>query len=159
MISFVEGFTVQAAWAVVTGFLRQVLGRQIKIVSPYSLEPLRDPQQQNGTPYYDVRGKLKILPQDHEIWLLIQDESSGRIWPQGFYPVQYDPVSRQWIGRINVYNTCRTRIIAVVAPPTSCQFFRYFQKMGDKFHPLYEPLDSVPPECVNRHEVQVNVLA
>lgn len=43
-------------------------------------------------------------------------------------------------------------IIAVVAPPTSQEFFQYYEKVGSKT--AYEPLERIPAECWNIHEVQ-----
>jgi hypothetical protein len=43
-------------------------------------------------------------------------------------------------------------IIAAVAPRTSQEFFQYYEKVGPKTS--YEPLERVPAECRNIHEVQ-----
>lgn len=104
---------------------------------------------------YIVRGRLKSLPKGHAIWLLTQDERSGEVWPQSFYPVQFNEQTGEWHGRINVGAT-PLRIFAVVAPPTSQMLFRYFQERGDETH-KYAPLKGVPPECRNTHSVQANL--
>jgi hypothetical protein len=44
-----------------------------------------------------------------------------------------------------------------VAPPTSQDYFRYFQKLGGMRECGYEPLRRVPPECVNFDAVQARV--
>jgi hypothetical protein len=47
-------------------------------------------------------------------------------------------------------------IIAVVAPPTSLAFFLYYEKVGSKT--AYEPLEQIPDECRNIHQVQAFTL-
>jgi hypothetical protein len=70
--------------------------------------------------------------------------------------VQFDPTNGSWTGRINpaMRGPNFVMIIAVVAPPTAQDLFRYFQKVGAKMQPLkppdgvsFEPLDHVPAEC------------
>jgi len=97
---------------------------------------------------------LKHLPANHEIWLLTQDERTGFVWPQGFFPVQFDPQRRTWMGKINGSGKKQVKIVAVVAPPTSQDFFRYFQDVGNKRNYVYDPLKRVPAECRNRAYVQ-----
>lgn len=149
---------MQAAWATVSGFLRRVFGKEIKIISPRSGVSL-DISAKETEEYvtHDVIGTLKTLPRDHEIWLLVQDVGSRWIWPQRPSPVLYDEVSGQWSGKIGTLRgETAINIIAVVAPPTASQLFRYYEEVGAK-HRRYEPLDSVPTECVNIHKRQVKV--
>jgi hypothetical protein len=40
------------------------------------------------------------------------------------------------------------QILAVVAPPTSQDFFEYFQKRGAETK-AFVPLNRIPPECRN----------
>jgi hypothetical protein len=48
------------------------------------------------------------------------------------------------------------RVVAVVAPPTAQQLFRYFQKRGDETR-VYDPLDCIPAECKNMASVQTRI--
>jgi hypothetical protein len=129
----------------------------IQITHPRPGEMLTDPQPLGSDSVsYIVRGKLKSLPEEHSIWLLTQDERSGQVWPQGFYPVQFDEQTGEWHGRVNVLGRSLLRLYAVVAPPTSQDLFRYFQKRGDETR-HFVPLNRVPPECRNIHSVQARV--
>ena len=93
----------------------------------------------------------------HEIWILSQDESSGLIWPQGFFPVRYDPGEGTWVGKINGGGKKNVKIVAVVAPPTSQDYFRYFQEVGNKNNYQYRPLKRIPPERRNQSHVQARM--
>lgn len=42
----------------------------------------------------------------------------------------------------------------MVAPPTSQEFFRYYQAVGKLREYKFEPLKRVPVECRNRASVQ-----
>jgi len=135
------------------------LGRRaIKITTPLPRAVLMNPQSDGRVSYFAVQGSLKKLPQGHHIWLLVRPEQSDRVWPQGFFDVEFDPAIGQWTGRIHAEGASRFSIIAVVAPPTSCQFFRYYQRVGDKHDYQFEPLSQLPPECVNKDEVQVSLV-
>jgi hypothetical protein len=133
------------------------LPEQIEITSPVHGQVLADPKPLGpNSVSYPVRGRLKRLPDgQHKIWLLVAHEGSERCWPQGFYSVDYDNQTGEWNGRVNAGNT-PLRIIAVVAPPTSQDLFRYFQKRGDETK-SYVPLERVPPECSNRASVVVRL--
>lgn len=100
---------------------------------------------------------LKRLPKGHEIWVLTQTDRTGHLWPPGFSPVQYDPNQGKWEGRINGSGGPEIRIVAVVAPPTSQDFFRYFQKLGELRGYVFEPLVQRPPECANFDSVQAKI--
>lgn len=151
MSGFVEGITAHLTVDAGKTLLRRIIGNQMQITSPRPLgeldgkEPFGAPEE--GRFSYAVRGKLKRLPSDCEIWLLIQDERSGCVWPQGFSRVQFDPQNGEWVGRVHTQFT-RPRIVAVVAPPTAQDFFRYFQKWGSKTN--HAALDRIPVECTNR---------
>jgi hypothetical protein len=138
------------------GFRDQLLGRQIQITSPAPLQGLTDKRPLGDVFSYSVSGKLKSLPKNHMIWLLVQDEKSPRVWPQAAYRVEYDPGEGRWVGRISVgpgYE--KVQIVAVVAPPTSNEFFEYFYANGSKTH--WAPLPHLPVECSNVHIVPARV--
>jgi hypothetical protein len=149
MSGFFEGIAAHLTADAGKTLLRRISGNQIHITSPGPLAELtgKEPFELEGRFSYAVRGKLKRLPSDCEIWLLIEDDRSGCVWPQGFSRVQFDPQNGEWVGRVHTQFT-RPRIIAVVAPPTSQDFFRYFQKWGSKTN--HAALDRIPVECTNR---------
>lgn len=120
---------------------------------------LDDRQTVRGGGYcYAVRGTLKRLPIDNMIWLLVEEQGGLRAWPQGFHPVVYDPGIKEWHGRISDERTnMLIKIVAVVAPPTSQDFFSYYERAG--LATGYMALERVPPECKNRDYVQVYVPA
>jgi hypothetical protein len=128
---------------------------RIQITSPRDLGFLEEGKERldDIRVSYIVRGKLKQLPRDHEIWLLTEDRS-GVIFPQGFSPVQFNKDIGEWVGRVHTQSP-RQKIVAVVAPPTSAQLFKYYQKIGPKTN--YEPLDRIPVECTNRTSVHVRL--
>jgi hypothetical protein len=146
---------VKTGWSAVAALLDYLRAGRIEITSPRPQEPLSDPKTPaGGSTSYAVRGKLKRLPLGHRIWLLVEDEKIKKVWPQGFAPVQYDPKSGEWTGR--VMGKGNIRILAVVAPPTSQQLFGYYQSIGDKTK-NFEPLDNVPVECMKMTSVQTSV--
>jgi hypothetical protein len=155
MSGVVEGLVTEGLWAGLTVSARRLLGGRIRIISPKASGYLDEDRQTLGQmTTYNVRGTLKRLARGHEIWLLRQDEISSKIWPQGFSRVVFDADSRQWHGRVNGTGQSAFRIIAVVAPPTSHDFFRYCQKVGN-LSKHFEPIDRIPPECTNFDYVQV----
>jgi hypothetical protein len=129
---------------------------KIQITIPRSGEILSDPKPLGLGFSHVVRGRLKSLPEGHKIWLLTADERFDQFWPQGFYPVQFDEQIGEWHGRINGSGTSPLRIFAVVAPPTSQDLFRYFQRRGDETK-KFVPLNRIPPECRNTHSVQARL--
>jgi len=153
-----EGLLGHAVWSRLSSWARTVSGRKIEITAPRSGEILSDPEPLGSGFSYEVRGHLKSLPDGHQIWLLTADERFEQYRPQGFYPVQYDEKTGEWKGRINGSGTSPLRIFAVVAPPTSQDFFRYFQRCGDETK-RYSPLNRIPPECRNRHSVQARLIS
>jgi hypothetical protein len=157
MNALVEGVAGNAIWNGITAGARSLLGRQIQITSPRPMEALTDRQPLGQMWQFPVRGTLKRLPGDHEIWLLNQDEKTGLLRPQGFSIVKYDPDQGIWHGMVCSNEHVSLRIIAVVAPPTSCDFFRYFQHIGQQRDYTFEPLKRIPPECRNMASVQTNV--
>jgi hypothetical protein len=151
-----QGLTAaKTGWSGVKAWVEYWRAGRIQITSPRPRELLegKEPFELQGRFSYTVRGTLKRLPRDHEIWLLIEDRS-GYVWPQGFSRVQYNQQTGEWFGRVHTQFSEPT-IIAVVAPPTSVDFFRYYQKVGNKTN--HEALTRVPVECTNRTTVQARV--
>jgi hypothetical protein len=131
-------------------------GERIKITLPQQGEALIDKQPLGPASFsYIVRGQLKSLPEGHTIWLLTADERTEQYWPQGFETVQYNEQTGLWQGRIHAGNS-PLRVVALVAPPTSQQLFRYFQKRGNETK-IYAPLDRIPAECRNVTTVQTRL--
>ena len=58
------------------------------------------------------------------------------------------------MGKVYGSRKQQVKIIAVVAPPTAQDFFRYYQKLGRERNYQFEPLNRVPVECTNRASVQ-----
>jgi hypothetical protein len=155
-----EGLVTEAAWNVGKAGIMSLLTGKITITSPRFQEVLQYPAPLGDRLSYRMDGTLRHLPQDHAIWLLhAEDEGAGRarVWPQGFEAVQYDPVTRRWSGRVSIASSSGSfvRLVAVVAPPTSRDFFSYFQRNGGKTG--YDGLLRIPPECHNRTSVQAKV--
>ncbi len=151
-----QGVASNAIWAGIVQVWRIAFGPRIEITYPRPQEVLAEPRPLGKSFTYPVRGTLRRLPKGHEIWVLAQSERTGQVWPQGFSSVQYNRDSGTWTGRIHASQGDTIRIIAVVAPPSSQDFFRYFQKVGDKTS-LYEPLLRIPPECINSDSVQARI--
>lgn len=138
----------------VLAFLQNITGQKIEITSPRPSEALRYPENFGSNLIVcEVRGKLKKLPNGHRVWLLIQDPIYDKAWPQGFQPVIYDPKSCEWSGKVMGSPGTKTRVVAVVAPPTSCEFFQYYEQVGAQ-HNNYAPLQRIPSECYNQASVQ-----
>jgi hypothetical protein len=149
----VEGLT-EGIWTTLSTSFGRIWSSGIKITSPRPRETLGE-RAHGQVISYVVRGKLGRLPKGHAIWLLTQDETSGQVWPQGEEVVQFDQDKGEWSGIIIERPNKSVRIIAVVAPPTSCDLFNYYQKVGKKTN--YEALQRVPVECRDRDEVQARV--
>ena len=66
----------------------------------------------------------------------------------------FDYYRGTWMGKINGSGRKQVRIVAVVAPPTSQDFFRYFQEIGRLHGYQFEPVRRIPPECKNVASVQ-----
>lgn len=152
----VEGVAGNAAWSALVSGFRVLTGRQIKISRPRPQEVLTNPEPLGSGFSYLVEGTLKRLPKGHEIWLLVQDQQNGSVRPQGFLPLEFNPQTKEWSGRINGYGTSTLKIVAVVAPPTSQDLFRYFQHIGSEIKD-FKPLPRIPPECTNTASVQARL--
>ena len=155
-MAVIEGLATDAIWTGATKWLPNLLGRRIRITEPRPLETLKDPMPVgNDRIFYTVRGKLKHLPRNHRIWLLVQDDKSVRVWPQGHELVQFNRETGEWAGKVSGFQSRPITIVAVVAPPTSHDFFTYYHAMGLKTG--YTPLTRVPLECTNSDLVQARV--
>jgi hypothetical protein len=125
----------------------------IKITHPGPGKFLTDGQPMgSGGQRFPVRGTLKSKPRGHEVWILVHDGATEKVRPQ-FRAAMFDADQGTWSGWINPSGQSEVRIVAVVAPPTSHEFFQYFQKVGDLHH-NHVPLERIPPECTNRDSVQ-----
>jgi hypothetical protein len=74
-----QGVAGNAIWTAVMAAGRAIFPLKIKIVSPRSQEPLTDPQPRGPGHSFAVRGTLKKLPKGHEIWVMTQDDVTGRV--------------------------------------------------------------------------------
>jgi hypothetical protein len=127
-----------------------VIQDKIQITSPVSGGVL-----ENALPYdegftYTVRGTLKLLPIDHDIFLLNSGSprEDSKQWPQR--DVRYDKSTGEWEGRIYLQRwTKEVFINAVVAPPTSRQLFEYYRQYGGGG----KPLTRIPVECENKAQI------
>jgi|ERR1051326_2627859 hypothetical protein len=154
MSGIVEGVAGHAIWDFIRTKARNATGRHIQITNPRPGETLTAGEPLGQGLCFPIRGNLKHLPAGQEIWLLTEDESTGLLWPQGFFGVQYDAHQGTWLGKINGSGKKHVKIHAVVAPSTSQDLFRYFQKVGRLRNYQFEPLARIPPECRNRTYVQ-----
>jgi len=75
---------------------------KVQITFPRPGEILSDPKPLGSSVSYPVRGRLKFLPEGHEIWLLTADDRSTKFWPQSFEAVRFDERTGEWNGRIHV---------------------------------------------------------
>lgn len=155
MNGIVDGIAGNAIWSGITAAFRSAAGWQIQITHPRPQELLSGAEQLGkNSVAFQIRGTLKHLRKGDEIWLLTQDELTGYVWPQGFFNVQYNPQQGTWMGKINGNGKKQVKIVAVVAPPTSQDFFRYFQMVGRLRDYKFEPLKRIPEECTNKASVQ-----
>jgi|SRR5215469_4996523 len=140
---------IRAGWNGLRLWIDYRRAGRIEITSPRPMELLGGKQPfgkpEDGRFSYEVRGKLKHCPKDCEIWLLVEDRS-GYIWPQGFSLVSFDKERGQWVGRVHTQHS-QPRIVALVAPPTSQDFFKYYHLWGCKTN--WAALKRIPVECSN----------
>lgn len=118
-MSIFESLAGRAIWSGVAASIQSIRGHAITITSPGPQETLSGAEISGVNKYFPIRGALKVLPKELEIWLLVQDESTGLVWPQGFFPVQFNHQLGTWMGQINGSGRKQVRIYAMVAPPTS----------------------------------------
>jgi hypothetical protein len=136
--------TFDALWHQVEDKIKEFIEQDIiKIICPTEGAMLENPQRSGDRGFtYLVQGTLKYLPKDYVIWLL-NASTKGEQWPQG--SAIFDSKSGNWEGRIYLQTWLPETIInAVVAPPTSQQFFEYYQQYGNA-----KPLSRLPDECKN----------
>ena len=149
IISVVGG----AILIIIMGTYRRWFGKQIAITYPRADDILSEPKPLGTGRTFPVRGTFKYLPKDHTVWLLIEDDQTAHVRPQNFEIIR-DDVAKTWEGRIWGSGMGRVKIIAVIAPPTSQDFFRYYRHLGELRGHVYEPLQRIPPECRHRVSVQ-----
>jgi hypothetical protein len=147
-----ESIVAAVIVAVCVAIYQRRIGQQISITEPMTNGFLPPAELRRGVQAHPVSGKLKYLPKGNRIWLIVADETNGKFWPQGFEPVDYHPDTETWKGYVTVFGWHRVTIIAVIAPPTSQDYFNYFQRVGQKTQ--HEPLLRIPLECKKRHSIQ-----
>jgi hypothetical protein len=142
-------------YATVGGRYQRWFGQQVKITEPQENGFLAPAETRRGVQGHPVSGTLKYLPKGHGIWLVVRDDTKGKFWPQGFEPVEYQANTGTWKGYVTVSGWHRVTIIAVVAPPTSQEYFNYFERVAAKT--THEPLLGIPVECKKRDLVHAKV--
>lgn len=144
--------TFESLWGeLADGINDLILQNKIQITSPGSGSMLEDPQPAMKGFTYEVRGTLKLIPKDHQIWLLNAGEAGdhAKQWPQ--QAAQHNSTSGEWKGRIYLQTwVAETFINAVVAPPTAQQLFEYYNQHGGG----NKPLSRIPVDCENKTHVQ-----
>ena len=152
VIAWLAKMAGSAGWRQVEGWLGRMGSGPIRITSPGEGQGLTGKVPDGESFTYLVRGKLKRLPKDSSIWLLVEDERTHCLWPQGAERVAPTDGEGSWTGRIHVgVGYSRVKILAVIAPPTSTDFFEYACANGTKTG--WSPLTRLPPECKNVHPV------
>jgi hypothetical protein len=130
----------------------------IRIDSPRPGETLneRDARRIQGLRCFEITGRLGFVPEGHAIWVLVQAVGGEQIWPQGFESVKFDDRSHQWSGHFYAPDhDSQVQIVAVVAPPTSREFFTYYQHQVGATRAA--PLSRIPYECKNYASVVAQV--
>jgi hypothetical protein len=146
----------------------------IAIISPVNGGVLEDGRQRRGRGCsYIVRIQLTYLPNGHKIWVLHEDPRTGAVWPQDG-PAVPSLRSGEWECRTFVWDTqTSVTIVAVVAPPTSHEFFKYYHKAREQIGRVMAeikskditlelrqedqevlPITRLPPECKNIARIQ-----
>jgi hypothetical protein len=151
-MSIPESMFSRGWWEAGKAGVNRLLGGRIKITVPGGDGILSQPEPFYGGQAYVVRGTLKRLPRGHQIWLLTEDYPGGPVRPHGFFPIIYNDKEHTWWGRINPMGKQRFKLVPVVAPPTSHEFFTYYQQVGKATG--FEALKRIPPECRNMAAVQ-----
>ena len=154
-MAILESLTAEAMW---TSFLvggRWVTGNRIEITSPREREvALSERREESGPHAYRVRGRLKRKPAMADVWLLVEDESTGCVWPQ--VRAEYDKVTREWSGLVWDLRKPSAKIVAVVAPRTSDDFFSYYSKHARTTD--WASISRLPSEITNSAFVRVKIV-
>ena len=118
-------------------------------------------REDDGGFKYQVSGRLSRIDPNQELWMLNQNVTTGEVWPQS--PVTPNKESGKWSAHVYLY-LGKTRILAVIAPPTAQQLFRYYfythgkySKKCEKLKPVWLPLRYVPKECRVQDMVDIEV--
>ena len=156
-LGIIESLVAAAIVAVIVAAYKGWFGQQIAITKPRPGEDLTDPEPLGAGRSFPVEGTFQRVPKRHDIWLLVEDELTGRVWPQGFFHVQIDRNQQRWHGRVNAMGRGHIKIVVVIAPPTSQDYFGYFQMVGRQSENNFTPIPRVPPECTKRDSVQARV--
>jgi hypothetical protein len=106
--------------------IMQVAGpRSPKITITSPRDVLEGGQPRNGATIYSVEGTLTYLPSDHKIWVLNESDNE-QLYPQD--EVRWYPEQHKWRGSTFVWNNQPDiKIVAVAAPPTSSDLFKYYR--------------------------------
>jgi hypothetical protein len=96
MSGILEGLFSKALWDGIKAGGKRVFGREIKITSPRPLETLLKADMPD---VYWVRGTLRHLQENEEIWLITQDQTSGRFWPKDFFPSSLIATKKYGLGK------------------------------------------------------------
>jgi hypothetical protein len=155
IIGVVGSLIASIICAILVAGHRRWWGQQIKITEPAPNAFLAPVEVRRGTGAHRVFGTLNFLPKGHRIWLIVVDETKGRYWPQGFEAVEYHGETGTWSGYITAEGWHSVTVVAVVAPPTTQDYFNYFQRVGHKTS--YDPLLGIPQECRKRDTVRCKV--
>ncbi len=115
---------------------------QITITSPRSVLEGGEPRE--GARSYPVLGTLTHLPSDHKIWVL-NESDIGEVYPQD--KVVWRSERSEWEGSTFVWNTQNsTKMVAVVAPPTSDELFQFYRDVVKETKKAV-PIPRLPDEC------------
>ena len=130
----------------------------LKIEYPCDGQRIDLPKTRNddGGFEYQVSGRLSRIDHSQELWLLTQNVVIGEVWPQSRDRVSLDNESGKWTAHAYLYpGTKKIRIIAVLAPSTAQQLFRYYFQVGEQFG--WVSLSHVPEECWMQDWVEIEV--
>jgi hypothetical protein len=154
-----QGVAGNAIWDGIKGAYRRFRGQRIAITDPVNHGLLGVAEQRAGVVAHSLHGTIKHLRKDHKIWLVVVNESGDQFWPQGFAPVETNEANGTWRGYIHAfdwqYKWQNITITAVIAPPTTQDYFNYFQRVGKKTD--YAALSAIPAECKWRGTIQAKL--
>lgn len=91
------------------------------------------------------------LPRNHEIWLITQPVNSNgelEFFPQcDRAPANLNLQTGLWEAQTYIRKNSTCDVFAVVTPPTSQEFFRYYCKVGRNSNNDFIHLEKIPSEC------------